>query len=176
MPKGFIIRDLKWEDFHDIATNFFSYYEEVDADPDFGLTLMEKKPTWQEEALWFANTYKSVLDKDRIMLVAVADGKVVGACEVVRGGSQQGHIGALGIAIQKDYRSLGIGQALIKEILKRCKKRFEIVVLSVFANNLGAIHVYEKLGFKRYASLKNALKRNGRYFAEDKMYIDLKKS
>ena len=175
MEKRFIIRNTKWEDFHDLVRNFYSYYDEVKKDPTFTLTLMEKKPTLQEEAVWFASVYKSILDKERIMLVAEVDGKVVGACEVSRGGSQQGHVGILGIAVKKEYRSMGVGQALIKGILKKSEKKFEIVVLQVFAKNSRAKHVYEKLGFKMYATLKNGIKRNGKYFDEQEMYINLKK-
>ena len=35
------------------------------------------------------------------------------------------HLGSLGIAINEDYRSMGIGSVLLKEIISKSKGRFE---------------------------------------------------
>ncbi len=173
--KRFIVRQLKWEDFPDMASNFFGYFEEAKKDPYFGLTTFAKRPTMQDEVGWFADFYKSVLDGKRVAFVAVADGKVVGSCEarsMLRG---QTHVGELGIAIKKEYRSMGIGQALIKEVLKRSRGKFEILTLKVFGHNARAKHVYQKMGFMQYGTLKKGIKRGKLYFDEDEMYINLKR-
>jgi RimJ/RimL family protein N-acetyltransferase len=49
-----------------------------------------------------------------------------------------------------------------------------LVELQVFAINEVAIHVYEKLGFKRVGVVPGKMLRNGRLLDEIRMYLDLR--
>ena len=58
----------------------------------------------------------------------------------------------MNIVTKKDKRNLGIGAKLLQELLKIAKeKNISKLTLEVNENNLPAIHIYEKLGFKKIA-------------------------
>jgi len=169
-----IIRDVRPSDFDDIVRNFYSYFDELTETPDLGLILFKEKPTLSEELSWFADFYDSVEKGDTVGLVAEEDTKVVGICEVhgLRPDSDISHRGELGIVVRKDSRGKGVGTALMKEALTKCKGKFELVQLAVFSTNR-ARRLYEELGFVTYGHLPMAIKRGTRYYDEDLMYLKL---
>ena len=170
-----IVRELKPEDFDELVATFFTYFEEAEEDPGFGLSLLRQKPTMEEERLWFSKTLKDIDDGSVIMMVAEADSHIVGNCVVrrVKPKSPEDHRGNLGISVRKDYRGKGIGEALMKATIEKCRGKFEVIELSVLAHNRRAKRLYEKLGFRTYGTMKYALKRGGRYYADDLMYLKL---
>lgn len=89
--------------------------------------------------------------KHDIALVADINGKIVGAVWV-RIMNDYGHIDdktpSFAISVYKEYRSKGIGTALMSEMLAILKKRgYEQASLSVQKKNFAA-EMYRKLGFK----------------------------
>jgi ribosomal-protein-alanine N-acetyltransferase len=61
----------------------------------------------------------------------------------------------MNIVTKKSKRNLGIGTLLLKELLQFAKQNnIKTLTLEVNENNLPAIHLYEKLGFKRIAERK----------------------
>ena len=83
--------------------------------------------------------------------VAVCDGKIVGACWA-RIMNDYGHIDdrtpSLALAVLKDYRSQGIGSALLEALFTELKARgWQQVSLSVQKKNR-ALHLYRRLGFR----------------------------
>ena len=174
--KAFIIRNLRKGDFKGVVNTYFSYYEELKENPGIGLSLYRKRPTIAQERKWFASLLENIRKKNAIVIVAQMDGKVVGMCDVLsfRPGSSMDHKGLLGIAIHKDYRSHGIGSAMLKEVLRQSRRRFETIVLSAFSNNRGAVALYKRFGFKQYGFLRRSNKRGGKYFDESFFYLNLK--
>ena len=86
--------------------------------------------------------------KDDICFVAEVDGRVVGAAWL-RIIDDYGHIDddttSLSISVYKGYRNLGIGKALIKNVLEELKKRgYEKTSLSVQKANY-ASNIYKKV-------------------------------
>lgn len=84
-------------------------------------------------------------------LVAEVDGKIVGAVWV-RIMNDYGHIDdetpSLAISLYKEYRGLGIGTAMMKDILALLKSNgYKQVSLSVQKNNYAA-KLYLKVGFE----------------------------
>ena len=89
--------------------------------------------------------------KDDLGLTAEVDGKIVGAVWV-RIMNDYGHIDdktpSLAISLYKEYRSFGIGTAMMKEILTLLKLHgYSRVSLSVQKANYAA-KMYLKIGFK----------------------------
>ena len=59
-----------------------------------------------------------------------------------------GHTEISAVCTHPDYRGRGYASSLISVLIERIKKRNEIPFLHVRTENVGAIRVYEKLGFK----------------------------
>src|SRR3954469_20571821 len=63
-----------------------------------------------EETIAF---YRSVLERDCPHFVAVAEGRVVGWCDVLPGhGESRAHVGILGVAPLPEFRGRGVGGGL----------------------------------------------------------------
>lgn len=91
--------------------------------------------------------------KDDICFVAEVEGRVVGAVWL-RVIDDYGHIyddtPSLSISVYKGYRNLGIGKALIKNVLEELKKRgYKKTSLSVQKANY-ASEIYKKVGYYVY--------------------------
>ncbi len=172
-----MIRELQWNDFDDLVTAYYSYYDEVKENHDLGLIFYHEKPNMVHEINWFRDLYADFQTGNAVALVLEEDGMAVGICDVrrVRPGSEVSHSGNLGIAIRDGYRDHGNGQKLVKAVLEACRGKFEIIVLSVFTLNRKALHIYEKLGFVKYGTLPKSVLRNGRYFDEYHMYYEVPK-
>jgi ribosomal protein S18 acetylase RimI-like enzyme len=76
--------------------------------------------------------------------VIYVDNQPVGRLRVVRG--EEIYIG--GIQILPEYRGRGIGTALLKNLIEESTKASKTIRLEVFHNNLQALRLYEKVGFK----------------------------
>jgi len=61
-----------------------------------------------------------------------------------------------GIAVDYTKRGIGIGTALIKELLKRTKESLKVLSLSVQQNN-PAVKLYEKFGFIEHSKAGNSI-------------------
>ncbi len=90
-----------------------------------------------------------MIDKRNPQLVAVCDGQVVGWCDIRRDFfPSHAHRGTLGMGIISAYRGRGVGRRLISAALEKAsQERFIRIELSVHADNMPAIALYEKAGF-----------------------------
>jgi len=130
--------------------------------------ILRDVPISKEEQI--KNLKKRIEDmekKERVDLVAIYKGKLVGNIYIKRKKFKEKHVGTLGVFVKKGYRNEGIGKALIKEALKRSKRiGIKLVVLEVFKVNKPAMILYKKLGFKKYGELPKALKHKGKYMSD----------
>lgn len=166
-----MIRDLKAKDRGDIIDNYYEFYKEVRRNPYLGLNLFRKKPTMKFEKKWFGDQIKKIKKGDVIFLVAEVGGRVVGACDVERGNSEVTDFrGEVGIAIKDGYRSMGIGKALILEIIRRSRGTYRMLTLTVFGTNKPALGLYKKAGFKKYGRLPGGMVRGNRHIDLVYMY------
>lgn len=77
----------------------------------------------------------------------LTDGDVVaGWCDVVA--TFKPGEGSLGIGIREAYRGQGFGSRLLDAAIQAAEKRFFRLALYVREDNLRAVHMYEKRGFK----------------------------
>jgi ribosomal protein S18 acetylase RimI-like enzyme len=93
----------------------------------------------------------SLIEKGDPMFVALADGDVVGWCDIRRlPFPAHADRGTLGIGIVSEYRGHGLGYRLIDAALKQAfRAGFARVELDVRIDNLPAVRLYEKFGFVR---------------------------
>ena len=109
-------------------------------------------------------------DEKSFMLAAFVEGELAGNVGVNQLGSWMKirHRGELGIALKEKFFNLGLGSILVKEALHIARNAgFEQVELGVFADNPRAIHVYEKLGFKRTGVIPGAYKLKNNVYCEE---------
>ena len=103
---------------------------------------------------WTRDFLISQLPDDRHILIVAVDGEkvlgYVGMMYVI----DEGYIS--NVAVAPEYRRQGIADALILELIDRCKG-FELsfVTLEVRAGNAPAISLYEKHGFSPVGRRKN---------------------
>lgn len=64
------------------------------------------------------------------------------------------------VCTHPDYRGRGYASSLVSILIQRITKRNEIPFLHVRTENAGAIHVYEKLGFKTRRIINIAIVKN----------------
>ncbi|SHI10723.1 putative acetyltransferase [Clostridium collagenovorans DSM 3089] len=78
------------------------------------------------------------------------------------------HSASIMLMVHKDYQNKGVGTKLLETILDIADNWLMLVriELGVFFDNLPAIHLYEKCGFKREGIKVKAAIRNGEYVDE----------
>src|SRR5712664_4213450 len=64
------------------------------------------------------------------------------------------------VCTHPDYRGRGYASSLVSILIQRIVKRDEIPFLYVRTDNVDAIRVYEKLGFKTRRNINNAVVKN----------------
>jgi putative acetyltransferase len=81
------------------------------------------------------------------------------------------HTAGCGIMVHVDYQNKGVGTALMKALIDIADNWLMIarIELTVFSDNVAAIHLYEKLGFEREGLKKYAAIRYGKY--EDELLM-----
>ncbi len=121
-----------------------SVREMLESDIDRVLEIEKESfsPPWSREAFLLELT-KNILAK---YIVVEVDGKVVGY-----GGIwlilDEGHI--TNIAIDKEYRGLGLGDKLLEGLIQLCIDRdIKVITLEVRKSNEVAKELYKKHGFK----------------------------
>ena len=85
------------------------------------------------------------------------------------------HIAILGISVLKDYYRLKIGQTMMERLIEHSKQApdTEIIQLEVRSDNVAAIALYTKMGFKHFAHIPKAMKIKGEYVSVEGMSLEL---
>ena len=123
------------------------FWEVIDA------VSRERKFLLFQEAMPRESTEKFVrenIEKGHAQFVAVADGTVVGWCDILpyrRAGLT--HCGHLGMGLLPAFRGRGVGARLLSTVMEAAFARgLTRIELQVFAANARAIRLYEKMGFR----------------------------
>jgi len=141
------------------AEAIIDHVNEVGAEQVYIMTERFSMSVGEEE------DYLRNLDRrENLYLVALIDGRLVGSADVNRGRqSKNAHTASLGIAIRREARGLGLGRAMLEEMLRWAKSAgVRKLTLGVFATNESAIALYRQLGFKEEARLRGQVVLQGR--------------
>ena len=121
------------------------------AETDFLLSYPDENSfTAEKEAEFLRQKAES---PNEIEIIAVIDGRVVGAAGVESEGNKFKirHRADFGISILKDYWGLGIGKALTEACIQCAKDAgYEQLELTAVADNAAAINLYKKVGFVEF--------------------------
>lgn len=122
---------------HEETDFLLSYPDESSMDAEQESEFLERKTASANEVEILALVGNQV--------VGMAGIDAVGACHKVS------HRAEFGICLVKEYRGLGLGTALTKDCVQCAKDAgYAQVELDVVADNVSAIHLYQKLGFVEY--------------------------
>ncbi len=139
------------------------YYEEINI-------------SFEEEKKFLENKIKN---PGEIILIAVVDNKIVASIglNLLSPYLKFRHRREIGICVKKDYQNLGIASILMKEIISIAKNtNAEQIELEVSTENIAAINLYKKFGFKIYGERRNSYKfKDNTYNDMYLMILELKK-
>lgn len=173
-----MLRPLRWADFEPLVAIYYELYEERAEGEPIGIHLFQDRPSQGDEVTWFTGLFRNVLAEEVVVVVADLEGRPVGQCTVGPVGgirrSETGHVGELGILVDRRSRGHGVGTALVERALEECRGRFEQVRLSVFEDNERAKRIYRRAGFRPCGRIPQAIKRGNRYIDEELMILDLR--
>ena len=146
----------------------------VDEDTFLTFTAGDRK-TLDQEKLWIQQKIKDIDNNRGYLIWAILDDKIIGSCDIWRGITlRDQHVGKLGIMVDRDFRHGGIGKFMMELILEKARKmKLKIIKLDLFSNNIPALNLYKKFGFKEYGKLPNGLFRKDEYSDEIKMYKEI---
>ncbi|MEO6080521.1 MAG: GNAT family N-acetyltransferase [Steroidobacteraceae bacterium] len=119
--------------------------------------------------------------EDSFTLAAYVDGALAGVVSFERDGKTREKLRHKGILfrmyVNGDFRGCGLGKRLIGEALSRAVRLGDIerINLTVVSDNAAAKALYESFGFATFGIEPNAIKWNGKYFAEVSMGLELRK-
>lgn len=153
------------------GAKFLDYITTACKETDFLLRTPEE---WEgvaveSEERWIQRGRES---DSTLMIACYVDGAVVGNCEIsFRGGKKAGHRSVIAIAVLQKYWGLGIGSAMMAELIKaaRAHDGCEIVELEFIEGNDRARALYEKFGFEIIAERPNAFKQRDGSMAKEFM-------
>jgi RimJ/RimL family protein N-acetyltransferase len=139
---------------------FRSVVDAVASERQF-LAMLEAPPL--EQAAEFV---RSNLEQKNPQVVAVAEDRVIGWCDIVRRNNRPlySHVGVLGMGILKPWRGKGVGRALLQAALAQAwESGFTRVELTVREDNQSAIALYEAFGFAAEGRHINSVFVDGQY-------------
>ncbi len=107
---------------------------------------------------------------DTAMILAVADGRVIGSCEIHFYTSiKTRHRASVAIALLRDYWNQGVGTRMFEEMIRLAYANPETtqIELGFIEGNVRARHLYEKMGFRISGVHPNAIRlKNGAFLNE----------
>ncbi|WP_408641619.1 GNAT family N-acetyltransferase [Solibacillus palustris] len=147
MKKNNIQVSLRTGDLDD-AEAVLEIQREVVSENEFMISVSEEfEETTEQQRSWIQ---KILENKRETIIVAEIKGKVIGLI-VFRSKNNKriAHTGYFTTMVKKDYRDMGIGKLLIKELLNWAEQNpfIEKVSLGVLSTNQRAIALYKSVGF-----------------------------
>ena len=159
--RPFVLRNAEPED----AAALIAFLKTASAETPYLIREPEEVSLTEEQERRFLQS--KLDDEKELMLIAVADGKHVGNCSLMRLGGfrRYRHRCEVAIALYQAECGRGIGRIMLETVLDLAKALgYEQAELEVIATNQRAIALYEKLGFQKYGVFPDNVKyQNGSY-------------
>jgi ribosomal protein S18 acetylase RimI-like enzyme len=145
---------------------------------DLGIGSFDGRVTRKFEKGFLDSIVAAEKERLAVTMAAFAGRELVGECTLRRRERRDTrHTGVLGIVILDEYRGVGVGEKLMAEVLQRARRiGVWLVELEAMEINRGAIHLYEKLGFRRVGVVPGKILRDGRELDIVVMFADLRRT
>ncbi|MEQ1652005.1 MAG: GNAT family N-acetyltransferase [Hyphomicrobium sp.] len=152
------IRQIRDED----VESFYAAFSSVVFEHKY-LAFLDPPPIEETRAF-----IRNNIEKGYPQLVAIADGDVVGWCDIIPPDrAVSAHVGILGIALMPDWRGNGLGERLMRAALGAADAfGYLRVELSVFSHNTRAYKLYCKLGFSDEGAKVRGILLDGVFYDE----------
>lgn len=108
------------------------------------------------------------------MVIGIINNEIVSVAQLSSPNMKRiSHNSEIVLSVRKDYWNIGIGSAVMEELIKFAKDKESIktISLGVREYNVNAIKLYEKYGFKKIGIHKNYFNIEGSYY--DEILMDL---
>lgn len=147
------------------AEMLLEYLKATSGETPYMIREPEEVRTSVEEEVEFIR--KNREDPRALMLLAFVDGEFAGSCSFAPRSERMRlrHRCNLGISLYQESWGMGIGTALMSEILAGAKAAgFEQAELEVVSTNMPAVGLYKKMGFETNGTVPHAMKyKDGTY-------------
>lgn len=161
---------LQESDFEDLLT-----YANNLIDEDTFVLLSGSHLTRKHEKKYVTDAISDMQKKKKIHLIARIDGNLAASFEVRILPLRKSHAGEIGISLAPAYRDCGIGKKCTEILINEAKKAgLRLLVLTCFATNARALHVYQSFGFQETGRIPGLLYYKGKYEDEVMMYLPLR--
>lgn len=134
----------------------------------------EFRLTVEQERAHIENINK---DTNCLMILGTIDNKIVSVAQISAPNRKRiEHNSEIAISVKKEYWGIGVGSAMMKELIQFAKEHISIknISLGVRSINHNAIKLYEKYGFQKIGVHKHYFNVNGNYYDEILMDLQVK--
>lgn len=134
----------------------------------------EFRLTVEQERAHIENINK---DTNCLMILGTIDNKIVSVAQISAPNRKRiEHNSEIAISVKKEYWGIGVGSAMMEELIQFAKEHISIknISLGVRAINHNAIKLYEKYGFEKIGVHKHYFNVNGNYYDEILMDLQVK--
>lgn len=157
------------------ARELMTFINSLIAEPMSGL-MLSKKMSHEAERRWLSARLAEIRSRETVILLVVRGDRVLGSCHMSRLPGKHSHRANIGVALRKEIRGMGIGEAVMRRTIELGVKRLkgvESVDLTAFAYNERALALYAKLGFKEYGRIPRSAREGEEYVDELLMRLEL---
>ena len=134
------IRKLQEDDFRQVFGMVSRIHDE-----GIGAIYFTEMPSEGEFAVLFQIKMDNIRRGDQADFVAIAEGRVIGECEIVRIREQGG---VIGIIVENGSRDRGIGKGLLLAAIEEAKRMGMLnITAEVAEENVKAVGFFVKMGF-----------------------------
>ena len=164
----FVIREPTGSD----AKEMMRYINSVIREKRSGI-IIDKPLTLKQEEAWLKDRLAEIRKRTTVILVAEADGRIMGNCHASRHPWKERHRASIGIALKKEARGKGLGKAMMEATMDLSVQRMpglELFDLSVLDYNETAQKLYSRLGFFEVGTVPKAMK-EGSVYADEKIMV-----
>ena len=111
---------------------------------------------------------------DNVQYLAKVYGEIIGTASLIRKHNRMSHRGVFGISLKKAWWGCGAARAMAEAIIDFARKNgFSQLNIEVRSDNVRAIRLYEKLGFRKLCTFPAFFRIDGRDIDFDLMNLSL---